>query len=255
MNNNFMVGTKEKQNKFCAIILAAGKGTRMKSDLPKVLHEIGGKPLLQYVLDATESAGAEKIFVVIGHQAQKVSACFPEGRCVFVLQEQQLGTGHAVLQARNELAHYDGLTVILCGDVPLLRPHTIKKMIDEHLATDATLTVLTAIVPDPFGYGRIIKDGQGTIIKITEQADAKESEKIINEINTGIYCAQTPFLLEALEKIENNNSKKEYYLTDIVAIARSQNFKVQACLTDNYMEVMGINTPEEMANAARYLKN
>jgi UDP-N-acetylglucosamine diphosphorylase/glucosamine-1-phosphate N-acetyltransferase len=250
-----MIRTKEKKNKFYAVILAAGKGTRMESNLPKVLHEIGGKTLLQYVLDATESAGAEKIIVVIGHQAQKVSACFPESRCVFVLQEHQLGTGHAVLQARNELAHYDGLTVILCGDVPLLKTHTIKKMIDEHLATNATLTVLTAIVPDAFSYGRIIKDGQGAVIKITEQADAKESEKMIKEINTGIYCVQTPFLLEALEKIENKNSKKEYYLTDIVEIARNQNFKVHACVTDNYVEVMGINTPEELANAARYLKN
>ncbi len=250
-----MIRTKEKKNRFCAVILAAGKGTRMKSDLPKVLHQIGDKPLLHYVLDTAEDAGAEKIIVVIGYQAQKVSACFAESSCVFVLQEHQLGTGHAVLQAKNELAHYDGLTVILCGDVPLLKPHTINKMIDEHLATDATLTVLTAIVPDAFGYGRIIKDGQGAIIKITEQVDAKESEKMIKEINTGIYCVQTPFLLEALEKIENNNSKKEYYLTDIVEIARSHNFKVRACLADNYAEVMGINTPEELASAARYLKN
>lgn len=249
-----MTRKKERKNEFCAVILAAGKGTRMKSDFPKVLHEIDGKPLLQYVLAAANDAGAEKVIVIIGHQAQKVSACFPESSCVFVLQEHQLGTGHAVLQAKSELAHYDGLTVILCGDVPLLKPRTINKMIDEHLATDATLTVLTAIVPDAFGYGRIIKDGQGAIIKIAEQADAKESEKIINEINTGIYCAQTPFLLEALEKIENNNSKKEYYLTDIVEIARRQNFKVHACLTDNYLEVMGINTPEELARAAQYLK-
>jgi len=249
-----MSGQKANKNKFCAVILAAGKGTRMKSDLPKVLHEIKGKPLLRYVLDTAEEAGAEKVVVIVGHQAQQVSTRFSVSGCVFVLQEPQMGTGHAVLQAKNELVQYPGLTVILCGDVPLLKAATIKRMVKEHLAADALLTVLTTVAPDAFGYGRIIKDAQDNIYKIAEQAEATESEKKIKEINTGIYCVTTSFLLEALGKIENKNSKQEYYLTDIVEIARGQSRKVHACLADNYVEVMGINTPEELRRAAQYFK-
>ncbi len=239
---------------FCAVILAAGKGTRMKSDLPKVLHEIEGKPLLSYVLDAAKGAGAEKIIVIIGHQAQMVRERFADCGCVFVKQEPQLGTGHAVLQAKKELNNYNGLTLILCGDVPLLKPETIKNLIKEHVQTDSCLTVLTTLVPDAHGYGRIVKDKKGDIEKIVEQLDATEDEKKISEINTGIYCVNTPFLLSALEKIENKNNKQEYYLTDIVEIARRECRKAHACVTNDYIEVMGINTPDELIRAGKYLK-
>jgi len=239
---------------FCAVILAAGKGTRMKSDLPKVLHDIEGKPLLSYVLDAAKGAGAEKIIVIIGHQAQMVRERFADCGCVFVKQEPQLGTGHAVLQAKKELNNYNGLTLILCGDVPLLKPETIKNLIKEHVQTDSCLTVLTTLVPDAHGYGRIVKDKKGDIEKIVEQLDATEDEKIISEINTGIYCVNTPFLLSALEKIENKNNKQEYYLTDIVEIARREYCKAHACVTNDYIEVMGINTPDELIRAGKYLK-
>ncbi len=239
---------------FCAVILAAGKGTRMKSDLPKVLHDIEGKPLLSYVLDAAKGAGAEKIIVIIGHQAQMVRERFADCGCVFVKQEPQLGTGHAVLQAKKELNNYNGLTLILCGDVPLLKPETIKNLIKEHVQTDSCLTVLTTLVPDAHGYGRIVKDKKGDIEKIVEQLDATEDEKKISEINTGIYCVNTPFLLSALEKIENKNNKQEYYLTDIVEIARRECRKAHACVTNDYIEVMGINTPDELIRAGKYLK-
>ena len=239
---------------FCAVILAAGKGTRMKSDLPKVLHEIEGKPLLSYVLDAAAGAGAKKIIVIIGHQAQIVRERFADCGCVFVKQEPQLGTGHAVLQAKKELNNYNGLTLILCGDVPLLKPETIKNLIKEHVQTDSCLTVLTTLVPDAHGYGRIVKDKKGDIEKIVEQLDATEDEKKISEINTGIYCVNTPFLLSALEKIENKNNKQEYYLTDIVEIARRECRKAHACVTNDYIEVMGINTPDELIRAGKYLK-
>ncbi len=239
---------------FCAVILAAGKGTRMKSDLPTVLHDIEGKPLLSYVLDAAKGAGAEKIIVIIGHQAQMVRERFADCGCVFVKQEPQLGTGHAVLQAKKELNNYNGLTLILCGDVPLLKPETIKNLIKEHVQTDSCLTVLTTLVPDAHGYGRIVKDKKGDIEKIVEQLDATEDEKKISEINTGIYCVNTPFLLSALEKIENKNNKQEYYLTDIVEIARRECRKAHACVTNDYIEVMGINTPDELIRAGKYLK-
>ncbi len=239
---------------FCAVILAAGKGTRMKSDLPKVLHDIEGKPLLSYVLDAAAGAGAKKIIVIIGHQAQMVRERFADCGCVFVKQEPQLGTGHAVLQAKKELNNYNGLTLILCGDVPLLKPETIKNLIKEHVQTDSCLTVLTTLVPDAHGYGRIVKDKKGDIEKIVEQLDATDDEKKISEINTGIYCVNTPFLLSALEKIENKNNKQEYYLTDIVEIARRECRKAHACVTNDYIEVMGINTPDELIRAGKYLK-
>lgn len=243
-----------KNKEFYALILAAGKGTRMKSDLAKVLHLIEGKPLLHYVLEVARNAGAEKIVVIIGHQAQKVREQFASGGCVFVEQKPQLGTGHAVLQARQELADYQGLTVILCGDVPLLKPTTIKKLVKEHVVAGACVTVLTTTVPDPHSYGRILKSDDGNIVKIVEQSDATDKEKQISEINTGIYCVNTPFLFSALEKINNNNKQKEYYLTDIVEIACQAGRKVKAYLTKDYFEVMGINTSEELFRAGQYLK-
>ena len=147
-----------KEKKFCALILAAGKGTRMKSDLAKVLHILNGKPLLYYSLEAAKRAGAEKIVAIIGHQADKVREEFADSGCIFVEQKPQLGTGHAVLQAKDVLADYQGLTVILCGDVPLLKAATIKSLVDNHLAAKAVVSVLTTIPPPPHAYGRIVKD-------------------------------------------------------------------------------------------------
>jgi UDP-N-acetylglucosamine diphosphorylase/glucosamine-1-phosphate N-acetyltransferase len=246
---------KVKDNKFCALILAAGKGTRMKSDLAKVLHVLEGKPLLDYSLAAAKSAGAEKIVVIIGHQASIVRAEFAASGAVFVEQNPQLGTGHAVLQAKDVLAGYSGLTVILCGDVPLLEPTTILGLIADHKASGAPVTVLTTFPADSRGYGRVVKDTQGNILKIVEERDASVSEKSIGEINTGIYCVDTPFLFAALGKITNNNKQHEYYLTDIVEVACREGFIVRAHIAPDYIEVMGINTPEELLIAGQYLQN
>ena len=239
---------------FCALILAAGKGTRMKSDLAKVLHVLEDKPLLHYCLQSARRAGAEKIVVIVGHQADLVRQEFSQCGCIFIDQKPQLGTGHAVLQAKEALTGYSGKTVILCGDVPLLKPSTIKSLIENHIATGAAITVLTTIPPDPLGYGRIVKDSDGNIAKIVEQRDATDVEKQIGEINTGIYCADTPLLFDALGKVKNNNDQKEYYLTDIVEIACREGRIVKPYMATDYVEVMGINTPDELSRAGLYLQ-
>jgi bifunctional UDP-N-acetylglucosamine pyrophosphorylase/glucosamine-1-phosphate N-acetyltransferase len=238
---------------FCAVILAAGKGTRMKSDLAKVLHVLEGKPLLYYCLQAAKLAGAEKIIVIVGYQADMVRQEFAANGCIFVEQKPQLGTGHAVLQAKEVLAGYQGKTVILSGDVPLLKPETIRSLIKNHITTGAAITVLTTNPPDASGYGRIIKGADGKIAKIVEERDATADEKQVGEINTGIYCADTALLFEALGKVKNDNDQKEYYLTDIVDIARREGRKVGSYKAPDHIEVMGINTLEELSRAGLYL--
>ena len=239
---------------FCALILAAGKGTRMQSDMAKVLHVLCGRPLLHYSLESARASGAQKIVVIVGHQSDKVKEAFPDGDLIFVEQAPQLGTGHAVMQAGAALKNYHGLTVILCGDVPLLKPSTIRSLIAHHQDAQACVTVLTTEPPGPHAYGRIVKNEQGDVLKIVEHRDATEAERNILEINTGIYCVDTVFLFAALAQVKNDNQQKEYYLTDIVEIARREGKRVQAWLTADYVEVMGINTPEELDKAAAYLR-
>lgn len=243
-----------KNMEFCALILAAGKGTRMRSDMAKVLHILKGKPLLYYSLEAARRSGAQKIVVIVGHQSDKVREAFSDSELVFVEQMPQLGTGHAVMQAREALCDYTGLTVILCGDVPLLKPETIRSLLNHHLDSQACVTVLTTEPPGPHAYGRIVKNHLGDILKIVEHRDATDAERKILEINTGIYCVDTPFLFAALAQVKNDNQQKEYYLTDIVEIARREGRKVHACLTADYVEVMGINTLEELDRAGEYLR-
>jgi UDP-N-acetylglucosamine diphosphorylase/glucosamine-1-phosphate N-acetyltransferase len=243
---------KVNENKFCAVILAAGKGTRMKSDLAKILHVLNGKHLLYYSLAAAKEAGAEKIVAVIGHQADDVREKFANSGCIFVEQKPQLGTGHAVLQAKDILADYKGLTVILCGDVPLLKSTTIKSLLENHVASKAVVSVLTTIPPPPHAYGRIVKDDKGNVLKIVEHKDATEVERKIGEINTGIYCVDTKYLFSALGKVTDNNQQHEYYLTDIVEIACREGQKVKSFIASDYIEVMGINTLEELARAEKY---
>jgi len=224
----------------------------MGSDLAKVLHRIHGRPLLEYVVEVAVAAGAEETVVIVGHQAELVRETFAGRGLLFVEQAEQLGTGHAVLQAREAFAGYDGDVLILCGDVPLLPLTTIKRLLDEHVRSGAVVSVLTALIDNPRGYGRIVKDEAGTLLKIVEERDATEVEREIREINSGIYLAGAPFLFDAVSRITNQNSQQEYYLTDIVEIANREGFSVHACLAEDARSVMGINTPEELRKAEHY---
>ena len=236
-----------------SLILAAGKGTRMKSDLAKVLHPLCGRPLLDYSIDVARKIGSDKIVVVIGHQAEMIREMYAGRDLIFVEQREQLGTGHAVLQARDVFNGYDGTILILCGDVPLLLPETILALYKRHMHSRSVVTVMTVILDDPAHYGRVVKDSNGEVIKIVEMRDATKEEKLVREINTGIYCADCRFLFDAVSEISNQNAQREYYLTDIIEIANKKGLKAGSFIATDAHEVMGINTPEELELAARHL--
>jgi UDP-N-acetylglucosamine diphosphorylase/glucosamine-1-phosphate N-acetyltransferase len=241
------------QGGFRTIILAAGKGKRMKSDLAKVLHPVGGVPMLTHPIAAARMAGSRNIAVVIGHQAEQIRRLFDKGDLIFVEQRNQLGTGHAVLQAREVFRDYEGTVVILCGDVPLILPETVRALYDRHRSERAVVTVLTTIPDKPAGYGRVVKADDGTILRIVEDKDATPAEKRIREINTGIYCVESCFLFTALAGLGNRNVQGEYYLTDIVELASGKGLRVTSALAADPVEVMGINTPEELETAGRLM--
>ncbi len=239
----------KRNRKIGAVILAAGKGTRMKSDLVKVLHLLNGRPLLAYSLDIARAVGSEKTVVVIGHQAELIRERFRREAVTFVEQGEQLGTGHAVLQAKGHLEGYRGAVLILCGDVPCLKVSTVKRLIARHFEEKTAVTVMSIVLDDPGSYGRIVKAENGEVLKIVEARDASPDEKKIREINTGIYCTDGRFLFEAVSEIRNDNAQGEYYLTDIVEIARKKGLPVRSFIVRDAIEVMGINTPEDLDRA------
>ena len=245
---------KTDHSAFATLILAAGKGTRMKSDLVKVLHPVAGRPMLDYVLNPAEQMGSARIALIIGHQAELVEARYGNRGLAFVYQREQLGTGHAVLQAREAFAGYRGTILILCGDVPLLQASTVRDLMDRHRATGAAITVLTTLLEDPFGYGRIVKDAEDNVLGIVEHRDATEEQRKIREINTGIYCAENPFLFEAVSEIGNDNAQKEYYFTDIFAIARRKGVRTASVIAPDPGEVMEINSPDDLARATQFVE-
>ena len=237
------------------VILAAGKGTRMKSDLVKVLHPILGLPMLSYPMDLSlNGIRAERTIVVVGHQAEQIQEQFKGKPVEFVLQAEQLGTGHALLQALPSIRSFDGTVVILCGDVPLVKAETIHSFVDAFRSQGSELCVMTVIVENPFGYGRIVRNSQGWLEKIVEERDATAEEKRIGEINTGLYCVKAPFLVEGLKEIGQENAQKEYYLTDLVEIARRKGLKSSAFQVIDPVEVMGINTRVDLAVAHDVLR-
>lgn len=229
------------------VIIAAGKGTRMRSPLAKVLHPLAGRPLVAHVLDVARSLAPQQMVVVVGHQAEAVrQVCEPYG-VTCVVQEPQLGTGHAVAQAEPVLADFPGDVLVLYGDVPLLQSATAQALWDEHRRQRATVTVLTARLDDPAGYGRIRRDAHGRLIGIVEERDASETEKALQEINSGVYCLQAPFLFSALRRIGRQNAQGEQYLTDVVAVAVAEHHRVAHVTVAEAQEVLGVNTRAELA--------
>ena len=235
-----------------AVVLAAGKGTRMRSDLPKVLHELAGRPLLEHVLASARLAGIDRTVVVVGHQAERVRAACAADDLEFVVQEPQLGTGHAVMVAVPALRE-SGWTVVLAGDVPLLRAATLRRLVERAVADAAAAVVLTCVVADAGAYGRIVKDAAGDLQRIVEARDASPAELAIGEYNSGVYCYRTDRLVAALSGLTTGNAQGEYYLTDTIGWLTSRGERVRTLVTDDPAETIGINTVDELQAAERLL--
>ncbi len=237
---------------FTAIILAAGMGTRMKSEMPKVIHRVCGKPLVKWVIDAAKNAGADEICVVVGHKAQMVKETLG-GACGFALQEEQKGTGHAVMQAMDYIKQARGEVVILNGDTPLITSETIKSALEYHRADKNHATVITAVLPDASGYGRIVRAKDGSVMKIVEQKDATDEEKKINEVNSGMYVFDAPSLAFTLGKLTPNNAQGEYYLTDTLEILLGEGRKIGGFALDDNDEIRGINDRVQLSEAEKIM--
>ena len=225
------------------IVLAAGLGKRMRSELPKVLHPLAGRPLLAHVLDAARALAPRRMFVVHGHGAERVRAAFPDAGVDWVLQAKQLGTGHAVLQALPQVAS-DADVLVLYGDVPLVRPATLKRLVE---GARGSVGIVVAELDDPSGYGRIVRDAAQRVARIVEQKDATASELAIREVNSGFFCLSARRLAPWLSKIGNDNAQNEYYLTDLVALAVADAVPVLAVKAEDQWEVAGVNSMQELA--------
>ncbi|MGT2925979.1 bifunctional UDP-N-acetylglucosamine diphosphorylase/glucosamine-1-phosphate N-acetyltransferase GlmU [Streptococcus cuniculipharyngis] len=236
-----------------AIILAAGKGTRMKSDLPKVLHQVAGISMLEHVFRSVSAIAPEKMVTVVGHQAELVQQVL-EGQTDFVLQTEQLGTGHAVLMAEDQLAALEGQTLVIAGDTPLITGESLKGLIDFHVSHKNVATILTAQADNPFGYGRIVRNKIDEVVKIVEQKDATDFEQQIKEINTGTYVFDNKRLFEALKNINTDNAQGEYYLTDVIGIFKEAGEKVGAYKLQDFNESLGVNDRVALATAEKIMR-
>jgi len=236
------------------IILAAGEGKRMKSQMVKVLHPLAGKPLLFYPINTVKNLKPEKIIVVVGHQADRVKERFLDNELIFVTQSPQLGTGHAVACAGEVLAGFKGDVLVVCGDIPLITEATLRKLTTIHQREKNLITVLTTQKNDPAGYGRVVRNSQGLVERIIEDNDASSSEKEIKEVNSGIYCFAAQFLFPALQLLSRKNAQNEYYLTDTIAIAQSQKGTVGALNIIDETEVMGVNNRIDLAQAEEIMR-
>ena len=235
------------ENKLTTVIMAAGKGTRMKSDLPKVLHLVDGRPMVSQVIELGRKVGSQRIILILGHKKEIVIDAVKNDEVEYVVQEPQLGTGHAVQQTYPLLKEFKGSMLVLSGDVPLLRESTIKKMIKIQNNGNHGATVLTAIFDDPFGYGRVVRNENDTLDKIVEHKDCDEELLKIKEINAGIYIFDAESLFPALEKIKNNNKQNEYYLPDALKHIAESGKSIALHITDEPTEISGVNTIEQLA--------
>lgn len=231
-----------------AIVLAAGKGTRMKSDLPKVMHTISGVPMIEHVVRSVETLQVDEIYVITGHGASEVEGLFTDNRVTFVRQEEQLGTGHAVMQVAPYLQGKEGKTLILTGDTPLIESSTLKELVDLSVSKNATGVVLSTTQPDPTGYGRILHHpNEESVAYIVEEKDASEEQKRVKEVNTGIFCFDNSLLFDLLPQVTNNNQQQEYYLTDLVHIFNINGQKVYSLQKEDPSEFLGVNDRYQLA--------
>lgn len=235
-----------------AIILAAGKGTRMKSAFPKVVHKVCGKEMVNHVIDSSYKSGVNDIVVVVGHGIESVKSVLPED-VKLAVQEEQLGTAHAVMMA-DEYIENEDTVVVLCGDTPLISSNTLKTFFDFHDNGDYAVTLLSTKIENPFGYGRVIRDSDGNLLKIVEQKDASEEEKLVDEINSGIYCFNGEFLKNALKKVDNNNAQGEYYLPDTIELIRNAGGRAGAFPGATIDELMGVNSRIQLSDAERVMR-
>jgi len=234
-----------------ALVLAAGMGKRMKSDLAKVLHPMAGTPLLGHVLQALDRLGVGRVLVVIGHQRERVRQTFAEAEVEWIVQAEQRGTGHAVLMAGPALEAFEGTLLVVCGDTPLLRASTLHALLEGHRAMNPAVTVLSMRLPDPTGYGRIVRGTGDSIDQIVEHKDATVQQRAIDEVNSGIYAFDYPALVTVLSELTSHNAQGEYYLTDTVALLTRAGRKTAVVCAPDYRELLGINTVEELAEAER----
>jgi bifunctional UDP-N-acetylglucosamine pyrophosphorylase/glucosamine-1-phosphate N-acetyltransferase len=231
-----------------AVVLAAGKGTRMGSSLPKVLHEVQGRPMVCYVISSLQTAGVSRIIAVVGHQAELVTPVLPP-HVLYAYQREQRGTGHALMCA-SPLCPREGSLLVVCGDTPLLRPATLRELVEQRSATNDACVILTFMPEDPTGYGRILRDAEGRVNAIVEQRDADPQTLHIRESNSGVYCFDPSLVFRALEAVRPDNAQGEYYLTDVVRILLAQGKSVSTLMCGDPEEVTGINTPAQFAQAA-----
>jgi bifunctional UDP-N-acetylglucosamine pyrophosphorylase / glucosamine-1-phosphate N-acetyltransferase len=236
------------------VVLAAGQGTRMKSNLPKVLHPLGGRPLFLHVLRTAKRLNPRPVAIVIGHGAEAVRSAYAGNDVAWILQEQQRGTGHAVLCAKEAFKGFKGEVIILSGDVPFIREQTLHMLVAHHRSRNAAVTLLTAFLDEPRGYGRILRDDHGNVTGIVEEKDATLGERGIREVNAGVYVVSAPFAFAALSEVKNHNQQSEYYLPDIVAVGLAQGADVETVRVDDVREMLGVNTREELAFMEKELR-
>ncbi|MGL4819450.1 MAG: bifunctional UDP-N-acetylglucosamine diphosphorylase/glucosamine-1-phosphate N-acetyltransferase GlmU [Bacilli bacterium] len=239
-------------NKF-AVVLAAGKGTRMRSKLYKVLHPVCGKPMVQHVVDVVKQVGVTEVVTVVGHGAERVKEQLGDS-VKYCLQSEQLGTAHAVMQASDLLEGKSGTTIVICGDTPLFQEETIAKLVAHHEQSGAKATILSSVLEDPTGYGRIVRGTDGSVMKNVEHKDASEEERAIREINTGTYCFDNESLFEALKLVSNDNAQGEYYLPDVLGILKHQGEKIEAYVTEAFEETLGVNDRYALSAASQIMK-
>ncbi|MCD5324302.1 MULTISPECIES: sugar phosphate nucleotidyltransferase [Pontibacillus] len=237
-----------------AVVLAAGKGTRMKSDLPKVLHPVCGKPMVEHITDLLKDLSMNEIVTVVGHKHEMIEEQLGDS-VTYAHQKEQLGTAHAVGMSAEKLADQEGTTVIVTGDTPLITSQTIQNLLDHHRETKAAATILTMLPEDPTGYGRIVRNEDGNVERIVEQKDATPEEQAIGEVNTGIFCFDNKLLFESLDQVGTNNNQSEYYLPDVIEILKEQGYTISANSTEDVAEGLGVNDRIQLAKAEKIMQD